>query len=260
MRDDLFRYFLLLIVATTILSSSKLCEKFVTYANGLLQTFVRGVPELYGRKCVVYNIHGLLHLASDCERFGCLENFSAFCFENKLKSIKRLVRKASLPLQQIARRLVELECHSVKSVNVSAESHNASLLLSLSREHERGPLTTGFCVVKQYHKMVMGGVCFSVNQRDSCVQLYDKSVVLIQNIVQDESGVHVIYKKFTNVVDLFAYPLRSTSLGICKVSNLDHRYSVAKVDQISCKCVLLPTTVDQIEFAALPLSHSNNAM
>jgi hypothetical protein len=52
---------------------------------------------------VVYNVHGLLHLAADAKLHGCLDTFSAFPYENELKSIKCLVRKAEVPLSQVVR-------------------------------------------------------------------------------------------------------------------------------------------------------------
>ena len=79
------------------------------YAGDLLKLFVKGVAEVYTREDIVYNIHGLLHLADDVGKFGNLENFSSFPFENKLKDVKRLVRKPNFPLQQVARRLSERE-------------------------------------------------------------------------------------------------------------------------------------------------------
>jgi len=62
---------------------------------------------LYGEGMLVYNVHGLIHLAGDVRRFGTLDKFSAFPFENALKRIKKLVRKPSLPLQQLTDRLFE---------------------------------------------------------------------------------------------------------------------------------------------------------
>jgi len=45
---------------------------------------------LYGPGMMVYNVHGLMHLADDVRVFGALDNFSVFPFENKLKSQKIL--------------------------------------------------------------------------------------------------------------------------------------------------------------------------
>ena len=50
---------------------------------------------------LVYNVHGLVQLAEDASRFGCLDNISAFPFENFLGKLKRMVRKPSFPLEQV---------------------------------------------------------------------------------------------------------------------------------------------------------------
>lgn len=56
---------------------------------------------------VVYNVHGLTHLADDARAYGRLDEFSAFTFENFLGYIKTLIRKPSNPAQQVVRRLSE---------------------------------------------------------------------------------------------------------------------------------------------------------
>lgn len=58
---------------------------------------------------VSYNIHNLIHLTADAEIFGVLNNFSAFQFENYLQQLKKLIRKASHPLQQLCRRYQEID-------------------------------------------------------------------------------------------------------------------------------------------------------
>lgn len=57
--------------------------------------FVVKFAKLYGEDILVYNVHGLLHLAMDVEKFGPLDNnyYSAFMFESFLGNLKRLVRK-----------------------------------------------------------------------------------------------------------------------------------------------------------------------
>uniref|UniRef100_T1H1I8 Uncharacterized protein n=1 Tax=Megaselia scalaris TaxID=36166 RepID=T1H1I8_MEGSC len=43
----------------------------------------------------------------DVKRFGVLDNFSCFPFENKLGEIKNCLRSGNLPLEQIAKRIGE---------------------------------------------------------------------------------------------------------------------------------------------------------
>ena len=80
------------------------------YARKLLRYFVANCEPLYGPEFVVYNVHGLLHVADDVQYFGTsLDNVSAFKYENYLQTIKRLVRGASNPIAQVSKRLHEHE-------------------------------------------------------------------------------------------------------------------------------------------------------
>ena len=54
--------------------------------------FVKTSPKIYGDKFVSFNVHCLIHLAQDVINHGSLDEFSAFCFENKLQIIKKHVR------------------------------------------------------------------------------------------------------------------------------------------------------------------------
>ena len=60
-----------------------------------------------GRGLLVYNVHGLSHIAADVKTFGPLDSFSSFPFENFLGQLKRLVRKLRLQVQQVIRRSSE---------------------------------------------------------------------------------------------------------------------------------------------------------
>ena len=73
--------------------------------------------ELYGPGFLVCNVHCLIHLATDVKRFGCLDVFSAFPFENHLKMLKHLVRRAAFPLPQIIRRIEEKQRFPISKIN-----------------------------------------------------------------------------------------------------------------------------------------------
>ena len=87
-----FEHFMLLHVALKILSTDELCnvERFNQYANQLLLAFVKEAREIYGDKFSSYNVHNLVHLAADVQKFGPLDSFSAFPFENHLFVLKNL--------------------------------------------------------------------------------------------------------------------------------------------------------------------------
>jgi len=102
--DAVYNHFLLLSVAIILLVSPKFCGPYADYAHSLLCLFVEQAKHIYGEDFIVYNVHGLTHLAADVKRHGCLDLFSAFAYENKLQDLKRRVRKGSCPLPQIIRR------------------------------------------------------------------------------------------------------------------------------------------------------------
>jgi len=80
---------------------------YVEYAKLLIQYFVKTFIILYGKENVSHNIHNLLHLSDEAKKFGTLQEFSAFPFENYLQSILKLIRKNDKPLEQIVRRISE---------------------------------------------------------------------------------------------------------------------------------------------------------
>jgi len=247
LKEPLYKHFLLLFVASTVLSSKHLSHQFCQYAGGLLKSFVQGVAELYGKTELVYNMHGLLHLASDVARYGSLDNFSSYPFENKLKEVKRLVRKPHHALQQVARRLAETQkCFS-------GQSQSALQQTKFLHEHCTGPVPDGFEKAKQFSKLLVNGMQLSVGQRDSCVQLLDKSVVVVRNILQVDTTAVILCSKFETVSDFFVYPLPSSCINIFRVSQLDRSYHCAHVDEITHKSVLL---TDQSDFVVFPLLHT----
>ena len=90
-----------------ILICHELCQKYINYAKYLLTLFVKNCEQVYSKSFAVYNIHNLLHIADNAERYGCLDNCSAFKFENYLGKLKTLVHHGNHVLQQICARLEE---------------------------------------------------------------------------------------------------------------------------------------------------------
>lgn len=105
--NDLYNHFLTLHVAIRILCCKNLCKNYLNYAEELLKHYVGSFKILYGEYNVSHNVHGLIHLVDDVRIHGILDLFSAFKYENFLQEIKKVIRKADKPLQQLHRRYVE---------------------------------------------------------------------------------------------------------------------------------------------------------
>ena len=105
----LYQHFLVFHVIATIFVDPSLCASHLNYAGELSVYFVKSFIDLYGREFVSHCVHSMIYVKADVEKFGAVDNFSAFRFENFYRTLTRLVRKGDKPLQQSAKRYLELE-------------------------------------------------------------------------------------------------------------------------------------------------------
>lgn len=105
--DNHFKHYLLFYCSVVILGCERFCEKLINTADDMIKTFLNLFKSIYGIEHFTSNLHNLIHLVDEVRIFGVLGNFNAYSFENKLQSIKKLVRSGNLPLTQIAKRILE---------------------------------------------------------------------------------------------------------------------------------------------------------
>ena len=105
----IFDHFMCLNAAISILLSDTLSTDvdYLKFAHELLVYFVSKSRDIYGSEFLVYNVHSLVHLTQEVDRFGKLDNTGAFVFENYMRTLKRFVRSARNPLAQVAKRIKE---------------------------------------------------------------------------------------------------------------------------------------------------------
>lgn len=104
----LYDHFMLLHTAIKLLSSAETCFRFNSSSKDLLHHFIRKSPKLYGGHFITFNSHCLIHLPADVSRYGPLDYFSCFPFENFLYQLKKLIRHSASPLVQLFKRLIEM--------------------------------------------------------------------------------------------------------------------------------------------------------
>ncbi|KAK3107266.1 hypothetical protein FSP39_010741 [Pinctada imbricata] len=105
--DNVYDHFMCLCVAVNILVNGNLSVSHSGYAHSLLQYFVEKCSVIYGPEFLVYNVHILLHLKSDADKYGSLDNCAAWIFENDMQQLKRKVRSGNNPVAQIVKRVQE---------------------------------------------------------------------------------------------------------------------------------------------------------
>ena len=101
--NSVYSHFMSLHVAIFILTHPEKCKmpNYLNHASDLLYHFVENASLVYGQEFVTCNIHSLLHIPEDCKKFGPLDSYSCFPFENYLSFIKKLVRNGKHPLAQV---------------------------------------------------------------------------------------------------------------------------------------------------------------
>ena len=237
-----------------IMLSAKYCSErsLRKTARNALTKFVPQYRRIYGSINVVYNVHNLIHLYSDCKLYGSLNTVNAFPFENYLQTFKRLVRSGRSTMQQLIRRLDELQRFSLPPSELFP-SHKATKYLHqhfvdipecLKRYRSE--------VRRQYKAVEYGGIRFSVFQADSCIRLSDGCVGKIVNVFEmKDNTTAIVYRQFMHRKAHFKKPLNSETVGVSRVHDLSLHVHVTTVEQ--CKKAWLMPMLDSNWSVAIDL-------
>ena len=177
--ETLYSHFMDLSVAMRILLSPRLCSYYLDFARKLLRYFVSTFAKLYGDNQLVYNVHSVIHLANNAQRYGPLDEVSSFKYESYLGQLKKLVRRPQLPVAQIVRRIQEGHCQTVHACLKTSDPE----VSYFKQPHMEGPLPVDqlHCYqYKQYH-----GLHFfiAVTTGNNCCQIAGK-VGVVKNILR----------------------------------------------------------------------------
>jgi hypothetical protein len=107
--EAMYQHFMLLSFSIYCCLNSDLCHHYSEFVRALLLKFVNLAGDIYGKEVLVYNMHSVIHIVDDVHLFGALDSISCFPFENHLRCMKRLLRRPGVPLQQVVRRMAEID-------------------------------------------------------------------------------------------------------------------------------------------------------
>lgn len=242
---DRYINFLSLHIATFILCNPTY-KHYINYARSLMQYFVKTFIILYGKDQMSHNVHNLLHICDDVERFGTLDQFSAFKFENYLQSIKKLIRKPEKPLQQIVRRKYELDN------NIPLVENTTHCLPTLKKQHHMGPIINNISFLAQYQAIILNNFVLKISEPNNCCSTTDNKIINLKNIISTADGILLIAQEFLVLEDVFNKPCKSSFLGIFAAKNLGP-LTLWRLNQVHNKCVKLQYKNIHVIF---PLLHS----
>lgn len=225
--DAAINHFSLLSVAYRLLmgKNGKVDELSLRRSRQLLEKFVAQFPEIYGREFVSFNVHALLHLPDFVEKFGPVDGFSCYKYENYYQMLRKWIRKPSNYFIQILRRWVQTE-GGVKLKDGNESKGNVFIISS--------------------------------SKKDCCVLLKDGSTFIIEEVGFEDDRIVYAGKKYVNHERVFTLPfvsIESTDLNISTVSILNEEKIKVAAEDILCKMVRIPLPNDK--FYVLPLLHYN---
>jgi len=232
--DNVYHNFLCFHVAISILVNENYNKLYNDYADKLLNIFVLNMGQIYGEEILVYNSHGLLHLASDAKRLGNLDSFSAFPFENYLGQMKRLLRNANNPVCQMVKRLEEQSSSkfSISSEGVTRVVENSKIKVIDVLQSD--------CYSVAYVKNQR----FANDKRDRAFLLKNGSVFILSKIVKEDDELKLVGNIILNPLNFFNYPLESKKLCIFKYYSISgsalSAEKIINICDIKCKGCLLP--------------------
>lgn len=242
---NLYKNFLLLNVSITLLSQ-QYNEENVEISRKYLTAFIKHFKLLFGVRHMAYNVHNLIHLPDDVCKYGSIDKFSAFPFENYLGTLKKLLRKPNCILSQIVNRIYEKKsCSSKKDVKFPFVKKN----------HSDGPLLNDDSCM-QFKALYLERFCVQLNVSNDCIMV-NNEVCKVSNIVQYDTSpdFFVFYHSFSIYEDLYDYPLNSGSLGIYVVSGESKTLKSCSCKEIQMKYILFPLGK---KYAAFPLIHTSH--
>lgn len=244
--NQVYHTFLLLHCSIYILASPSLVQNVAmrNAARTFLNLFVQCSSQIFGRDFVVFNVHGLTHLADKCDEHGCLDSFSAFPYENYLKTIKQSLRSGYHPLQQLAKRDTETNGRLSEPKNIIEG-------IQLMGSH----IDPNETVQGNHYKMLISNkFTLKCIAPDHSFKTEDGSVVLLQNIVYSEDKIILRGQRFQVQNNYYQYPMDSLFIGIGLVSQLDETVRSWEMNDAIIKCVLIPE--NEISYLCIPLAHS----
>lgn len=254
LRQDVYFNFLTLHVAISILISPKFVkhENNILYAQNLLIHFVKSFETIYGKRYVSHNVHNLLHLSADVQKFGALDEFGAFRFENYLQMLKNTLRKSEKPLHQVARRFGEMHACGYQFYSKLANTTNNIL----KNQHRSGPLPNNIINNVYIQYKILSTNSFYINckeHKNNCCLLKDGAIIYVKNIIQSTNEqIFIVGTKCKVINTLYSLPCPSSKLNIYMIEKTTEM-SVWPIIEIEAKVYNLRNSKN--ESIAIPLRH-----
>lgn len=230
---EAFEHFLLFFCAVTI-CSTKNHFLLLDLSQAMFLQFVDTFKKFYG-DYVTSNIHNLCHVTDEVKKFGPLNTFNSYPFENKLYTIKKMLRDGNKPLAQIANRLQE----------------NLSYFQNMTHETKTEVTFPKLLVIRGKTCLDYGLFVISQKCQDKYFMTFEHDIIEFKEIVNKK----ILGYKIDNITDIFVKPIKSSLLKMYKSSiPRDNRNTIA-IDFSDVQFKFAGTTYNNTLYL-IPLLHT----
>lgn len=240
-----YTHFLKLFCATRLASSNKYVHRNLTLIDSLFSDFVADFKSMYGPQFMHSNMHNVLHIAEDVQRFGILPSMSAYPFESCLGKIKFILRTGQHPLKQVAKRLME-RCNIFETGASDARHHDQPTL-----EIQGDKFTI--------HIPQRSFMLCNYRFQDKWF-LYDGQIIaMVSAHDEGDDGIYVMGMPLLFADNFFTEPLPSSLMNIFVAVTADISDAPIRVHvrDITCKFFCIPDEADPIKnHIFIPILHT----
>jgi len=252
MSRELFEHYMHFQIAFTLLGREDLYRDNMDTAQELLEHFVETYGDHYGDESISYCVHSLLHVVDDVRRFGKLDDYSGFKFENELQVVRNSIKGFSKPLQQMIRRQNEKIGLELLVVPPSYPI--------LCRKYIGGPLpetiSSKECV--QYQTVIFNNFRVNLTNKNNKIMTDDGKLVDVVNIIEYDGNRYLVGTSYLSLTDFYCInSIRSSQLGIFKVDTRETSLlNLFPFSSIKSKFMVIP--YDNNLAYAVPLIHTHH--
>lgn len=253
LENEVYEHFLSLCCAVRICSCDQYKE-MIPLAKQLFLEYVESFILIYGRNSIVSNVHNLIHICDDVERFGNLNTISTYPFENSLHHIKLKIQKCKAPLEQISRRIAEIsQITEEKPINSNLESFAPQL-----KYHFYIQQTQNIKLKVYKYISLRSNVSFSTKKTgDKWILFVNGDIVEMEYAIYSEKSYFIYGASIKNKRDFFNQPFSSSHLDIYISNGEKNEKMYYNVDRIKSKLMCLSYNNEMI---FLPILHSLDEM
>lgn len=237
------------VFCAVVICSSKMYASYLPLARTLFAEYIEGHITIYGLNSITSNIHNLIHVVDDVERFGDLNSISAYEFENCLHLIKLLLKQCNKPLEQLARRLHE------NSLTVLENQNNRNTLFPKFKDQFLLGYGTENCLA--YRRIELKNIMLRDDKKNQWVMLNDndRTIVRFEYAFQRESNSYFSGYPLNKALkeNFFTRPFNSSHINIFLYKIEENDSKIFNVNSIMAKLFCLPY---HDKFVFIPLLHS----